>query len=246
MSSRENGRTLSTYFTEPWVICYIGSRGKRIHGIDEKKKRIIITCIVAYIPRGCRQFQTPQVSSRRQLDWFWTNLQAVLWQITILQRRIASEHVQGWASPWCPLAPPSTLFKSNTPKLQVSSWWSVLRLLISATKLILQTYHGTWSWRGEEGSGHLVSGCLDPGVHQRMDGLMLPTVTSKASGYVSDNNYSLCKTMLVQTMQWHSQQLTEGLVNTAIVWKQDLLLQQAFFCGRSDQDKKVVMLNCSF
>jgi len=29
-----------------------------------------------------------------------------------------------------------------------------------------------------EGNDHLVSVCLDPEVHQRMDGSMLPTVTS--------------------------------------------------------------------
>jgi hypothetical protein len=38
-------------------------------------------------------------------------------------------------------------------------------------------------------------------------------------------------------MQQHSQQLIEGLVNIAIVWKQDLQPQQAFFYGRSGGEK---------
>ena len=133
-------------------------------------------------------------------------------------------------------------------------------LLIGASRWMLQTYHGTWSWRGEEGNGHLANGCLGPGVHRRTDGSMLPTVSGKASSYISDSDYSLCKTVFVlcdkvlqkysyytaafisnlsmkqyslKQCKQHSPQLTEGLVNIAVVWKQDLLLQQAFFYGRS-------------
>lgn len=84
------------------------------------RKRIIITCVIAYILCGCRQSQTPRVSSRRQLDWFWTKL-PVLSRITILQRRSSSENVQGRASPGCPSALPSTLFNSSTPELKISS-----------------------------------------------------------------------------------------------------------------------------
>jgi hypothetical protein len=65
--------------------------------------------------------------------------------------------------------------------------------MIGASVSSIWTYRDSWNWRVGEGGGHLVSGCLNLVVHERMDVLTPPTREIKNPKDVVSGQLSMYK-----------------------------------------------------